>query len=46
MKTVEKMKDAAAHALKELFDINSDDKILILSDIHSRTVAEAFRGRM
>ena len=43
MKTVEKMKDAAAHALKELFDINSDDKILILSDIHSRTVAEAFK---
>jgi leucyl aminopeptidase (aminopeptidase T) len=44
MKTDEKMKDAAAHALKELFDINSDDKILILSDIHSRTVAEAFRN--
>lgn len=44
MKTDEKMKDAAAHALKELFEIDSDDKVLILNDIHSKTVAEAFRN--
>ncbi|MDH3267476.1 MAG: aminopeptidase [Ignavibacteria bacterium] len=43
MKTDERMTDAAVHALKELFDIDSDDKVLILTDVHCKTIANAFR---
>jgi len=38
-----KMFTAASLALKELFYISSNDKVLILNDIHCKTVAEAFR---
>ena len=43
MNTKDKMSVAASLALKELFNISSNDKVLILNDIHSKTVAEAFR---
>ncbi len=39
----EKMSDAASLAMKELFDISSNDKVLILNDIHCKSVAEAFK---
>lgn len=39
----DKMSVAAALAMKELFDISPNDKVLILNDIHCKTVAEAFR---
>jgi leucyl aminopeptidase (aminopeptidase T) len=38
-----KMFTAASLALKELFYISSNDKVLILNDIHCKSVAEAFR---
>ena len=44
MNTKDKMSVAASLALKELFNISSNDKVLILNDIHSKTVAEAFRN--
>lgn len=34
---------AAILAMKELFEISSNDKVLILTDIHCKTIAHAFR---
>ncbi|MCW9065821.1 MAG: aminopeptidase [Ignavibacteriaceae bacterium] len=44
MKTDEKMTGVAVQALKELFDISSNDRVLILTDIHCKRIAEAFRN--
>jgi len=44
MNKKDKMSDAASLAMKELFNISSNDQVLILNDIHSKTVAEAFRN--
>jgi len=43
MNNKDKMSVAASLAMKELFNISSNDKVLILNDIHCKTVAEAFR---
>ncbi len=44
MNKIYKMSVAASLAMKELFHISSNDKVLILNDIHCKTVAEAFRN--
>jgi len=36
------MLNSAYHAMKELFEISSNDKVLILTDIHCKTIANAF----
>ena len=43
MEKKNKMSVAASLAMKELFHISSNDKVLILNDIHCKTVAESFR---
>ena len=42
MNNADKMLNSACHAMKELFKISSNDKVLILSDIHCKTIANAF----
>lgn len=42
MSNVDKMLNSAYHAMKELFKISSNDKVLILTDIHCKTIANAF----
>jgi hypothetical protein len=42
MNYLEKMSSSAFLALNELFNTSSMDKVLILSDIHCKAVAEAF----
>lgn len=37
------MTTAASRALNELFKINSNDKVLILSDIHCNSITDAFK---
>jgi aminopeptidase len=44
MKTDEKMTGAAVQALKKLFDISSNNRVLILTDIHCKRIAEAFKN--
>jgi len=42
MNNAEKMLNSVYQAMKELFKISSDDKVLIISDIHCKTIANAF----
>jgi len=42
MNYLEKMSSSAFLALNELFEISSNDKLLILTDIHCKTIANAF----
>lgn len=39
----EKMKDAAYKALTEVFEVSARDKVLILTDIHCRTISDSFK---
>ena len=43
MNEKDKMSVAASLAMKELFGISTNDKVLILNDIHCKAEAEAFR---
>ncbi len=42
MNNAEKMLNSAYQAMKELFKISSNDKVLIITDIHCKTIAKAF----
>jgi len=42
MNKKDKMSAAASLAMRELFNISSNDKVLILSDIHCKTIANSF----
>jgi len=42
MNNADKMFNSAYHAMKELFKISSNDKLLILTDIHCQTITKAF----
>lgn len=44
MSREEKMFNAAYMALIEVFEVIAKDKVLILTDIHSRTIANAFKN--
>lgn len=35
--------DAAFHAMNEVYEVSAQDNLLILTDLHSRTIADAFR---
>lgn len=37
------MQNAAYKAMLEVYEVSANDKVLILTDIHSRTIADAFR---
>jgi leucyl aminopeptidase (aminopeptidase T) len=43
MSNQEKMEDAAYKALKEVFEVSAQDKVLILTDIHCRTISDSFQ---
>jgi leucyl aminopeptidase (aminopeptidase T) len=42
MNNEDKMLNSAYRAMKELFEISSNDKLLILTDIHCKTIANTF----
>lgn len=43
MSKQEKMFSAANKAMLEVYEVSEKDKVLILTDVHSRTIANAFR---
>ncbi|MCK7529196.1 MAG: hypothetical protein MZV64_72410 [Ignavibacteriales bacterium] len=46
MDNLNKMISAASGALEFIFNPNSEDKILILTDTYSALIAEAFKNRL
>lgn len=42
-KNIEEMRNAAHKALLEVYEVKAEDKILILSDIHCKNIANAFK---